>query len=289
MGGMALDIGLSYVRAGILQVPVHSFQTLAMDDMQKQRQIRDVGAANDWLGTTLGQALLNQEMRVVEEAFDGIFGEQCLQLGRWGDARSFLRFARTQRSLCLAEDLGKETDGQPAVVGEPHRLPVASDSVDLVLLPHTLDFSERQHAILREVHRVLRSDGYLVVLGFKPGGLWGLRRLIPGAGLPPGAGHLIADRRLSDWLRLLDLRIHGVSRYFFRWPLPGNRGPSSPDWERRGQRFWPELAACYMLTAQKRVYTLTPVRKPWRTQPQVVAGLVKPTSRISRIRFDQDH
>jgi SAM-dependent methyltransferase len=260
-----------------------------MDYMQEQRQDRDIGAANDWLGTTLGQGLLNQEVRVVEEAFDGIFGEQCLQLGRWGDARTFLRFARTQRSLCLAEDLGKETDGQPAVVGEPHRLPIASDSVDLVLLPHTLDFSERQHAILREVHRVLRSDGYLVVLGFKPGGLWGLRRLIPGAGLPPGAGHLVADRRLSDWLRLLDLRIHGVSRYFFRWPLPGNRGPSSPDWERRGQRFWPELAACYMLTAQKRVYTLTPVRKPWRTQPQVVAGLVKPTSRISRIRFDHDH
>lgn len=257
--------------------------------MRQDRQDGEIGAANDWLGTSFGQALLHQEMRVVEEAFDGIFGEQCLQVGRWGDARTFLRFARTQRSLYLADDLATDAEGRPGVVGEPHRLPVASDSVDLVLLPHTLDFSERQHAILREVHRVLRSDGFLVVLGFKPGGLWGLRRLVPGAGLPPGAGHLVADRRLSDWLRLLDLRIHGVCRYFFRWPLPGNRGPSSPDWERRGQRFWPELAACYMLTAQKRVYTLTPVRKPWRKQPQVVAGLVKPTSKISHLRFDKDH
>jgi SAM-dependent methyltransferase len=245
--------------------------------------------ASAWLGSSLGQALLHQETRVVEEAFDGIFGEQCLQIGRWGEDRSFLRFARTQRSLCLAESPGMTADERPAALAEPHRLPIVSDSVDLVLLPHTLDFSERPHAILREVHRVLRSDGYLVVLGFKPGGLWGLRRLIPGAGLPPGASHLVADRRLSDWLRLLDLRIHGVTRYFFRWPLTGNRGPSSPDWERRGQRFWPELAACYMLTAQKRVVTLTPVRKPWRAQPQVVAGLVKPTSRVSRIRFDHDH
>ena len=242
-----------------------------------------------WLRSPLGQALLSQEARVVEEAFDGIFGEQCLQIGCWGDDRAFLRFARTQRSLCIADRGPIDDENRPGAFGEPHRLPVASDSVDLVLLPHTLDFSERQHAILREVHRVLRSDGYLVVLGFKPGGLWGLRRLIPGAGLPPGAGHLVADRRLSDWLRLLDLRIHGVTRYFFRWPLPGNRGASSPDWERRGQRFWPELAACYMLTAQKRVYTLTQIRKPWRAQPQVVAGLVKPTSRISHIRFDQDH
>jgi SAM-dependent methyltransferase len=245
--------------------------------------------ASRWLATPLGQALLSLEARVVEEAFDGIFGEQCLQVGCWGDPRGFLRFARTQRSLCLAEDLGGTGENRPGACGEPHRLPIASDSVDLVLLPHTLDFSDRQHAILREVHRVLRSDGYLVVLGFKPGGLWGLRRLIPGAGLPPGEVHPVADRRLSDWLRLLDLRIHGVVRYFFRWPLTGGwKRQGSQDWERRGQRFWPELAACYMLTAQKRVYTLTPVRKPWRTQPQVVSGLVKPTSRISRIRFDQD-
>lgn len=245
--------------------------------------------AHAWLATPLGQALLAQEQRVVEEAFDGIFGEHCLQIGSWGEERCFLRHARTQRSFCLSDELSVPAEARPGAYGEPHRLPVASDSVDLVLLPHTLDFSERPHAILREVHRVLRSDGYLVVLGFKPGGLWGLRRLVPGAGLPPGARHLVADRRLSDWLRLLDLRIHGLARYFFRWPLPGNRGPSSPDWERRGQRFWPELAACYMLTAQKRVYTLTQIRKLWRTQPQVVAGLVKPTSRISRIRFDRDH
>jgi SAM-dependent methyltransferase len=282
-------IGLSYVPAGALQVPVHSFANRVLFEMSQDLPTDGNRAAALWLRTPLGRALLAQEARVVEEAFDGIFGEQCLQVGCWGENRTFLRCARTQRNLCIAEPAEATADDRPAAFGEAHRLPVASDSIDLVLLPHTLDFSERPHAILREVHRVLRSDGYLVVLGFKPGGLWGLRRLVPGAGLPPGATHLIADRRLSDWLRLLDLRIHGVTRYFFRWPLPGNRGPSSPAWERRGQRFWPELAACYMLTAQKRVYTLTQIRKPWRKQPQVVAGLVKPTSRISPIRFDQDH
>ena len=169
-----------------------------------------------------------------------------------------------------------------------HRLPVADDSIDCVLLPHTLDFSDRPHAILREVHRVLRSEGFLVVLGFKPGGLWGMRRLIPGAGLPPGIDHLISDRRLRDWMKLLDLHIHGMTRYFFRWPLPGNRGPSSTKWEQHGQRWWPELAACYMLTAQKRVSTLTPVRPVWRRNRKVVVGLAETTNRVSRIRFDQN-
>jgi SAM-dependent methyltransferase len=240
-------------------------------------------SASQWLTTPLGVALLAQESRLVEEAMDGIFGEYCLQLGLWGEDKTFLRYTRTQRSALID---GAAVTGGLSAVGDLHRLPVANDSIDCVLLPHTLDFSDRPHAILREVHRVLRSDGHLVVLGFKTGGLWGIRRLIPSAALPPGTEHLISERRLRDWLQLLDLRIHGMTRFFFRWPLPGNGGTSSPHWEQRGQRFWPELAACYMLTAQKRVSTLTPVRQRWLRQAKVVAGLASSTNRVSRIRFD---
>jgi SAM-dependent methyltransferase len=236
------------------------------------------------LQTPLGEALLQQESRMVEEALDGIFGEHCLQLGSWGDGRTFLRHTRTQRCCLIAED----ATGDPSAIAELHRLPVESDSIDAVLLPHALDYSDRPHAILREVDRVLRKNGHLIILGFKPAGLWGLRRLIPGAGMPPGADHLISDRRLRDWLQLLDMRIQGSLYYFFHWPLPGNKARGSAKWERRGQAWWPELAACYMLTAQKRVGTLTPVRSLWRRQPKVVAGLAEPSTRVSRIRFDQN-
>ena len=141
-----------------------------------------------WLETPFGQALLAQETRIVEETFDGLFGEQCLQLGLWGEANTFTRFARTQRVTSIADHPASDDDGQPGVIGHLHRLPVADDSIDVVFLPHTLDYSDdRSHAILREADRVLTPHGHLVVLGFKPGGLWGLRRLIPGAGLPPGA------------------------------------------------------------------------------------------------------
>jgi len=245
----------------------------------------DLAAVRRWLETPLGDSLLKQELRVVEEAFDGIFGEQCLQLGHWGEPRSFLRFARTQRCALIAEQpLG---DG-PAAIGQLHRLPIESDSIDAVILPHTLDFSDRQHAVLREVHRVLRADGHLIVLGFRPGGLWGFRRLVPGAGMPPGSLHPVSDRRLRDWLQLLDMRIHGLTRYFFRWPLPGLKGKVSQQWELRGQRWWPELSACYMLTAQKRISTMTPVRPVWSRKPKVVTGLAEPSTRVSRIRFDQN-
>ena len=245
-------------------------------------------AASDWLATALGASLLAHEQRVVEEALDGIFGEECLQLGQWGDPRGFLKFSRTQRSALFAEALPAEPTSAAVFVGEPHKLPVQDDALDCVLLPHTLDYSDRPHAILREVHRVLRPNGHLVILGFRPGGLWGLRRLVPGAGLPPGAEHTISDRRLADWLKVLDMRIQGMSAYFFRWPLPGLKGAASPAWEDRGQRWWPEFSACYLLAAQKRVATLTPVRPSWKKKPKVVAGLVEPSARVSRIRFDSD-
>ena len=240
-------------------------------------------ALEDWLQGPFGSALVAEEARLVEEALDGVFGVQCLQLGQWGEARTFLRHARTQHTALVAE---QPVSDAPAAIGRLHRLPVASDSIDAVLLPHTLDYIDRPHEVLREVDRVLRSDGHVIILGFRPGGLWGLRRLVPGAELPPGAQDLISDRRLSDWLKLLDMRIEGNVRYFFRWPFSGNRGRSSPRWESRGQRWWPELSACYMLAAQKRVSTLTPVRPRWRQKPKVVAGLAEPTTRVSRIRFN---
>ena len=244
-------------------------------------------AVNEWLTQPFGESLLAQESRLVEDVFEGIFGEQCLQIGAWGPSKTFLPKARTQRTLLVADSPHQSV---PTVIGQPWRLPIETDSIDCVLLPHTLEFSDRPHAMLREVDRVLTAHGHLVVLGFRPGGLWGLRRLVPGAELPPAADHLVPDRRLRDWLKLLNMRVHGMTAYFFRWPLPGNRGQSSAKWERRGQQFWPEFSACYMIAAQKRVSTLTPVRPAWSKKPKLVAaGLAEPSTRVTnvtRIRFD---
>ena len=109
-------------------------------------QVASSHNAQEWLESPLGEALLQQEARVVEEALDGIFGEECLQLGIWGERRTFTRFTRTQRCAVIAET----PDGRPSAIGDFHRLPVESDSIDAMLLPHTLDYSDRPHEILRK-------------------------------------------------------------------------------------------------------------------------------------------
>ena len=233
---------------------------------------------SEWLQTPLGRSLLSAERSLLAPVLEGAFGEFGVQVGVWGDSEQFAPLLRTQRRGILAS--GSAVALRPGIIGLPERLPLASDSVDVLLLAHTLDFCAQPHATLREAARVLRSDGQIVVLGFKPGGLWGLKRLLPGRMFPPGAQRLVAPRELADWLELLDMRIVERQRFFFRFPRVRADQPVSEVWEERGERFWPELAACYMLRAQKRLHTLTPVRQFWKPATKVVGSLVKPTASV---------
>ena len=58
---------------------------------------------------------------------------------------------------------------ETVIVAEPRQLPIVSDAIDAVILPHTLDFSPDPHQVLREVERELAGDrelgeGYLAEL-----------------------------------------------------------------------------------------------------------------------------
>jgi len=195
-----------------------------------------------WLSTPLGRRCLATEQRLVRRTLERMFGEQCLQIGIWGSTDSFLPYARTQRATSL-----EWRDGLTANVrSHTDRLAVASDSVDVVLLPHTLELIASPHALLREVDRVLRADGYLVVLSFQP-------------------------RRYCHALPLEQIKRFGT--------LPKERWAS---------RWLPGLGGGYLLSAQKRVHPLTPIRRPWaRRHLKVVGGLVEPTARAPQRRQPQ--
>ena len=230
--------------------------------------------SQEWLGSAIGAELLAAEQHVIDEALDGVFGEHLLQIGRWGPDEGLIGHSRTQHSATVY------THGQAGqVIADFARLPFANDSVDAILLPHTLELSSRPHDILREAYRVLRSEGHLMILGFKPIGLWGLRRWLSKRRFPPGVQQVIGDRKLDDWMQLLDLRIQDHKRFFFRVPVKQKLNLTGVNWERVGRRWWPELAACYWMQARKRVATITPIKPSWRSRATVVTGLAKPSMR----------
>lgn len=238
-----------------------------------QRTLTDTNSRlRAWLRTRLGRLVLQRERQLVAEALEDVFGFQLLQLGTWGENGGFFAAARTQRQTILAA----VTDGRAQVCCKPSELAIASDSIDGVLLPHTLEFESDPHAVLREVQRVLVSEGRLLILGFSATGTWALRHRFAEEGFPPGLMQHISERRARDWLALLGFEVTGADRYLFRLPFP-----PSPTAAQTGAAIDSGLlpANAYLLRARKRVYALTPVRPKWRERSPVVGGLLEPTTR----------
>src|SRR5688500_86426 len=121
----------------------------------------------EWFETSLGQYLLEREQSHFDQAVGDVFGYNAMQIGF--PQCDFLRTNRMPLQFCAAVEHGA------ALRASPEFLPIETNSIDLVLLPHVLEFSANPHQILREVQRVLMPEGQVMVCGFNPRSLWGVR------------------------------------------------------------------------------------------------------------------
>lgn len=227
-----------------------------------------------WLAGPLGSLLLEQERAVVATTLECAFGLHCLQIGAWGPHDTFLACARTRRAALVTS---RPVEGA-ALVAEPAALALQSDSVDVMLLPHTLEFAPDPHEVLREAARALAGEGELVVLGFEPLGSWNVRNAFTRGGSPPGIARTILATRLADWLKLVGFEVGPPERYLYAPPFPG-LGTARGFLERMGRRAWPRFSGAYLLRARKRVHSMTPVRMRKRLRTAVIGGLAEPAAR----------
>jgi SAM-dependent methyltransferase len=230
-----------------------------------------------WWETAIGRALLAAESELLGEALEDVFGWELLQVGAWGSGRELLAGSRARRQSLIA---GAAFSGSANILARPSQLPVTSDCIDAVLLPHTLEFAPDPYAVLREVDRVLVGEGQLLVLGFRPWSLWGMRARWSRSGFPPGMRRVLSERLLREWLVLLGFEVVAARRYLYLspWSRGLARGEGTGRMLRAGLTY-PLPAGAFLLKARKRVYTLTPVRGRFREKPAVIGGLVKPTTR----------
>eukprot|EP01041_Mallomonas_annulata_P026909 gene26909-48362_t len=157
--------------------------------------------------------------------------------------------------------------GKATLLTDFAALPFAANSLDLVVLPHALELSPDPHATLREVERVLVPEGRVVISGFNPGSLWGLRqgraRLCERMGVTalgasnlflPEAGDFIGPWRLRDWLRLLSFELESDRYGCYRPAMKTDKWLQRSAWmDRAGARWWPIFGAVYFVVAVKRV------------------------------------
>jgi SAM-dependent methyltransferase len=196
------------------------------------------------------------EHNTVDPLVADIFGFHALQVG----ASHFDGLAASRMphrwTLCEASlgDIDVKTRGS-RLVGDSAALPFPASSIDLVLMPHTLEYTADPHAALREAERVLVPEGRLVLTGFNPLGLWGAsRRWHRWRGGELSSGEWLAPWRLRDWLHLLNFEVE-TSRFGCFAPLwAPDPWHMNRHWSQRlGDRWFPMAGGVYALVAVKRL------------------------------------
>ena len=242
----------------------------------------------DWFQTPPGQVVLAWERERFDAALADVFGYHALQVGL-ADIDTLAANRMPQRWLALVAppapdmaDVAHAPAGpRAALVTDSTALPFGEASLDLVVLPHTLELSPDPHATLREVQRVLVHEGRVAIAGLNPASLWGLRqwrarqwrRFGRGRLFLPDAGEFIGPRRLRDWLRLLELELESTAYGCYKPAVRSEGALARFGWmDRAGARWWPIFGAAYFMVAVKRTQGAKLVGQVWKKAPAVVGA-----------------
>lgn len=249
-----------------------------MDALEKT--IIDLG---NWLEQPAGRYIRDWEQNLLDTLTVDIFGYNAIQIGLPQiNALAASRMPNRWLTNTRIPDSNRHNTSHPVVVIHDFaELPFDSHSIDLVVLPHVLEFAAEPHQILREVERILIPEGRVIICGFNRASLWGARQAlgrVSGSYILPREGEFISLPRLKDWLKLLNMEVGGSDFGCYVPPFTTDK------WLRRfllmekaGSRWWPYLGAVYMLQAVKRVKGMHLIGPAWK-QKRVARGHAVPVA-----------
>ncbi len=237
-----------------------------------------------WYADKAGARLIASEKKQLEESLSKIYGFHLVLLGE-PDLSQLVDASLIPHHILVNPMAREEIERISALAGEWDAIPIASDSVDLVVLTHTFEQAQNPHEILREAYRILIPEGQILITGLNPYSLWGIwygiKRLF---GQFSPEGKMLSCNRIKDWLQLLNFQIIESKMFHFRPPLKRqNLFDKLGFVEKMGHHCWPFWAGAYTLQAVKRVIPLTPIRMKWREVDKIwqpAEGVVKPTTNI---------
>lgn len=228
-----------------------------------------------WLQSPGGSQFVALERSQFFQTLPSLIGYRLLQIGRWGlDDSLYENSPMLQHWI-----LGVAQEHAVHLHCDGYTLPIASRSVDAVLMPHSLERVRSPHRLLREVDRVLCAHGQVIVSGFNPWGLWAAGQRMPwGKPHYPTDGRYYSPNRVRDWLELLDFEITELRYFGLHFPRLQNTSSVEPL-----IRLLAPLSQAYQIQARKRVIPLTPQRPRWRPASVMATGAL-PEARVHRDR-----
>ncbi|HEX5340925.1 MAG TPA: class I SAM-dependent methyltransferase [Duganella sp.] len=253
--------------------------------MDKAGSEKSIIALEGWLQTPAGVYMRAWEQTCLDNLTADIFGFNAVQIGM----PEIDALAASRMPYKLLADRKTRSARTVDLTLDYTELPFASQSVDLVVLPHVLEFSTDPHQVLREVERVLIPEGQVIICGFNPASLWGARhvlRRVGGTSFLPRTEELISMPRMKDWLKLLNM---SASQSHFGCYAPACRTEKWLDryafMDNAGSRWWPYFGGVYIIQAVKRVKGMRLIGPAW-TRKTAAAPVVVPATNKRREQQD---
>jgi SAM-dependent methyltransferase len=168
---------------------------------------------------------------------------------------------------------------------EETELPLDDESADRLILVHMLEWSEKSRVLLRELWRVLKPNGRLLMIVPNRRGLWARVDTTPfGYGTPfsrTQLNKLLKECFFSpeDWDYALYMPPFNW-RILLRWPV---------FWERLGLVLWPTFSGVILVEATKQVYAAVPLRELRKVRRRIVpipAGVTPQTASAVAVGVD---
>ncbi|MRS91070.1 methyltransferase domain-containing protein [Enterobacteriaceae bacterium RIT714] len=212
--------------------------------MKPARIPQIISAPEQWNQFRWGEYYREALERQLKPWFAKMYGFHLLKIGN-------LSAEINSESCAISHQVNVSLNGHPLQVkADPLHLPFAEKSVDACLMAHTLPWCSDPHRLLREADRVLIDDGWLVLSGFNPMSLMGLRKLVPVLRrTPPYNSRMFTFTRQLDWLSLLNFEVMYYSGFQV---LP---------WSGKGGKMLtthlPALGCMQIIVARKRTVPLT--------------------------------
>ncbi len=218
-----------------------------------------------WLKGDTGAVLAAYEREKFDRVLPDLFGYHIVQVGAY-DGAALASAGHIRNKIMLRLDHDDFRNNRCALAASAAFLPFAEHSIDVVVIPHVLEYAPDPGAVLKEIERILVEDGRLIVTGFSPWSLWGLGRLNPAwRNRPPWDGRFHSTTRLRHWLSMCHFEVLELDRFLFRPPCRHSKLLRRLLFlEKLGATCWPFLGAAYLVVAQKRRAPVSPIRLNWR-------------------------
>ncbi|MEQ1637071.1 MAG: methyltransferase domain-containing protein [Methylococcales bacterium] len=214
-----------------------------------------------WYQTPRGRLLQELEAKYLQHAIQVSCKQTIVQIGGLNWENEFIDCTLYEKFIII-DYKGMGCPEALKIQAKAFALPIQTASVDLVILPHLLEFDAQRFQTIREVERILKPEGELIIVNFNPWNLW-LRYqfVLDKKWSNTWHAHFISRNRVIDWLKLLNFEIKLCSEFNIN-QIDQLDAPTINFKTSRN----PLLGMAYAVKAIKRRYNLIPLT-PILTNP----------------------